>query len=249
MTDRLKGKVAIITGGSTGIGEGIAKIFKSEGAKITICGRRKELLDKVVDKIGIDDVLALQCDVSKTDQVKDLIEKTVKRFGKLNILVNNAGKNVGRKFTLEEATEEEWCQYMDTNAKGSWLTSKYSIPEMRKTGGGSIIMITSISAVIGHENSGVYNSTKAAQEGLVRSMAMDFRKENIRVNAIRPGWVEVDSLKKEREKIMDYIELIHPMGRLGQPEDIAWAAVYLASDESTWVTGARFDIDGGYLAK
>jgi len=138
---------------------------------------------------------------------------------------------------------------MGTNAKGSWLASKYSIPEIRKSGGGSIIMISSISAVIGQENVGPYNSTKAAQEGLVRSMAMDVAKDKIRVNAIRPGWVMVDSLKKPREKMMDYIEELHPIGRIGQPEDIAWAAVYLASDESSWVTGARLDIDGGYLAK
>jgi len=249
MTDRLKGKVAIITGGSTGVGEGIARIFLSEGAKVTICGRREELLKNTADKLGPEDILALKCDVSDPIQVKTMVEKTVKKFGKLDILVNNAGKNPAREFSLEDTTEEEWDEYMGTNAKGSWLASKYSIPEIRKSGGGSIIMISSISAVIGQENVGPYNSTKAAQEGLVRSMAMDVAKDKIRVNAIRPGWVMVDSLKKPREKMMDYIEELHPIGRIGQPEDIAWAAVYLASDESSWVTGARLDIDGGYLAK
>ena len=109
-------------------------------------------------------------------------------------------------------------------------------------------MISSISANIGQANVGVYNSSKAAQEGLVRAMAVDFAKDKIRVNAICPGWVMVESLKTPREKIMDYIESIHPIGRIGSPEDIAWAAVYLASDESTWVTGASFAIDGGYTA-
>jgi len=160
------------------------------------------------------------------------------------VLVNNAGKNPVRQFTIEDATEEEWDQYRAINAKGSFLASKYAIPELRKSGGGSIIMISSISAHIGQANVGVYNSSKAAQEGLVRAMAVDFAKDKIRVNAICPGWVMVENLRKPREKIMDYIESIHPIGRIGSPEDIAWAAIYLASDESTWVTGASFAIDG-----
>jgi len=249
MVDRLKDKVAIITGGSTGIGEGIARLFISEGAKVTICGRREELLEKAAKKLGPDDVLAIKCDVTRSDQVKEMVSKTVQRFGKLDILVNNVGKNPAREFTLEETTEAEWDEYMGINAKGSWLASKYALPEMKKAGGGSIIMISSISAVIGQKGVGPYNSTKAAQEGLVRSMAMDFAEDKIRVNAIRPGWVMVDSLREGREKIMDYIESLHPIGRIGLPEDIGWAAVYLASDESGWVTGARFDIDGGYMAR
>jgi NAD(P)-dependent dehydrogenase (short-subunit alcohol dehydrogenase family) len=110
-------------------------------------------------------------------------------------------------------------------------------------------MISSISAHVGQQNTGPYNSSKAAQEGLVRSMAMDLAKDNIRVNAICPGWVMVDSVRAYRETIMDYIKSIHPIGRIGTPEDIAWACVYLASDESTWVTGASFAIDGGYTAQ
>lgn len=249
MVDRLKGKVAIVTGGSTGIGEGIARLFIAEGAKVAICGRREEMLSKTAKDLGGQDILPIRCDVTKPEQVKEMISKTVQRFKRLDILVNNVGKNPAREFSLEETTEDEWYEYMDINAKGSWLASKYAIPEMKKVGGGSIIMISSISAVIGQKGVGPYNSTKAAQEGLVRSMAMDFAGDNIRVNAIRPGWVMVDSLREPREKIMDYIETLHPIGRIGQPEDIGWAAVYLASDEAAWVTGARFDIDGGYLAR
>jgi NAD(P)-dependent dehydrogenase (short-subunit alcohol dehydrogenase family) len=248
MVDRLKGKVAIITGGSAGIGKGIAKIFVSEGAKVAICSRNEKMLQDAIVEIGENNTLGVRCDVTKSDDVKNLINQTVKKFGKINIVVNNAGKNPARLFTIEDTTEEEWDEFQGINAKGSFLVSKYAIPEIRKAGGGSIIMITSISAKIGQANVGCYNSSKAAQEGLIRSMAVDFAKDKIRVNAISPGWVMVENLLEARTKIIDYINSIHPAGRIGSTEDIAWAAVYLASDESTWVTGAVFDIDGGYTA-
>lgn len=248
MTDRLAGKVAIITGGSMGIGKGIARVFISEGAKVAICSRNEEDLAKTKKEIGNDNLIAIKCDVTKATEVKNLIDSTVKKFGKLNVLINNAGKNSKKPFTIEETTEEEWDEYQAINAKGAFLVSKYAIPELRKAGGGSIVMLSSIYAYLGFRNCGCYNSSKAAMEGLVRGMAVDLAKDNIRVNAIRPGYVIVESLKKIRENNMDYILSLHPIGRLGTPEDIAWAAVYLASDESTWVTGALFAIDGGYSA-
>ena len=248
MPNRLSGKVAIITGGSTGIGKGIAKVFINEGAKVVICSRNQEQLANAVKEIGSENIAGIKCDVTKSDQVKNLVSKTVEKFGKLNVLVNNAGMNPARMFTIEDATEEEWELYQGINAKGSFLASKFSIPQIRKSGGGSIIMISSISAKIGQPDFGVYNCSKAAQEGLVRAMAVDFAKDKIRVNAICPGAVYVASRKKEIEETIDYLESIHPIGRIGTPEDIAWAAVYLASDESTWVTGASFAIDGGYTA-
>ena len=249
MADRLKGKVAIVTGGSTGVGKGIAKLFVAEGAGVAIAARNKKMLDEALQEIGSESAIAVECDVTRSDDVKKLIKQTVNRFGKLDILVNNAGKNPTREFTVEDTTEEEWDEYQAINAKGSFLCSKYAIPLIRKAGGGSIIMISSISAHIGQNNTGPYNSSKAAQEGLIKSMAMDFARDRIRVNAICPGWVMVESLREPRLKIMDYIESIHPIGRIGTPEDIGWAAVYLASDESTWVTGASFAIDGGYRAQ
>jgi NAD(P)-dependent dehydrogenase (short-subunit alcohol dehydrogenase family) len=248
MVQRLKDKVAVITGGSTGIGKGIAKIFVSEGAKVVVCARNDKLLQSVADELSESDCLAIKCDVTKPEDVKNLINKTVEKFSKINIVVNNAGKNPARAFTIEDTTEEEWDEYQGINAKGSFLVSKYAIPEIRKAGGGSIIMITSISANIGQANMGCYNSSKSAQQGLVKSMAVDLAKDKIRVNAISPGWVTVENLKEARKNIIDYINSIHPVGRIGYPEDIAWAAVYLASDESTWVTGSIFDIDGGYTA-
>jgi len=251
MAGRLAGKVAIVTGGSTGIGKGIAELFLKEGANTVICSRSLEDIQKVASDISSDnaEVMALVCDVSKSDEVKDMVKKTVEKFGKLDILVNNAGMNPAREATLVDLTEEEWEQYFSINAKGTWLSSKYSIPELQKAGGGSIIMISSISAHIGQNLVGCYNSSKAAQEGLVRSMAMDYGKDKIRVNGICPAWVMTDRTREVREKMIDEIKKMHIIERPGTPEDIAWAAVYLASDESTWVTGASFAIDGGYMAK
>ena len=132
MPGRLNGKVAIITGGSTGIGKGMAKIFLSEGAKVAICSRNDEGLRRTIEDIGSNDIIGIRCDVSKADDVKNLISKTVSKFGALHILVNNAGKNPARSFTIEDTTEEEWDEYQAINAKGSFLSSKYAIPGDKK---------------------------------------------------------------------------------------------------------------------
>ena len=250
MVNRLSGKVAVITGGSTGIGKGIAKVFVKEDAKVVVCSRTKKELEKTVEELKKDaEVIGIVCDVAKSEDSLNLIDQTVKKFGKIDVLVNNAGKNPAREFTAVNMTEEEWEEYYSINVKGTWLPSKYAIPEMIKAGGGSIIMISSISAHIGQKGTGCYNSTKAAQEGWVKSMALDYAKHNIRVNAVCPGWVLTERTKDVRLKMMHEIIDMHPIRRIGQPEDIGWPCVYLASDESTWVTGTSFIIDGGYSAK
>lgn len=262
MADRLSGKVAIITGGGSGIGSGIAKIFVSEGANVAICGRTEETLDKTVNqaKCGSGKIMKIVCDISKSEQVKSMVQKTVGYFGKLDILVNNAGIG-GFSKTLEDLSEEIWDRTFSINAKGTWLCSKHAIPEMRKSGGGSIILISSVSAFLGQQLNDCYNASKAAEELLIKNIALDFAKDNIRANSICPAWVatEENNLESLRNNpgvkvatgIDNYEELIkmHPIGRLGTPEDIAWAAVYLASDESTWVTGASFMVDGGYTCR
>ncbi len=247
MPERLAGKVALITGGSKGIGSGIAEIFIKEGSKVVICSRSKEAIDKMTGQIKATggDITGILCDVTDKSQVKDLILETIKAYGKLDILVNNAGQKPGKPITIEDLTEKDWDEYMAINAKGTWLASKYAIPELKKAGGGSIIMISSISAHIGQPLTGSYNSTKAAQEGLVRSMALDFGKDNIRVNAICPAWIMTE---ETGEKMSPEIAKLYPISRIGTVYDVAWAAVYLASDESSWVTGASLAVDGGYMA-
>ena len=264
MADRLQGKVALITGGSTGIGQGIATIFAREGAQVAISGRTEATLQEAATTITEEggDVCYIVGDVSLAADAERMVEQTVARFGKLDVLVNNAGIRASIVNILD-LTEEEWQRTFDVDAKGAWLCSKFAIPEMKKIGGGSIIMITSISAYVGQPMQGAYNAAKAAQELLMKCMALDFAKDNIRVKSICPAWTfnaqskdQFDQLMANPDKIyppgISYNMLtqqLHPLGRLGTPEDSAWAAVYLASDESSWVTGSSMFVDGGYMCQ
>jgi NAD(P)-dependent dehydrogenase (short-subunit alcohol dehydrogenase family) len=263
MTDRLRDKVAVVTGGGTGIGKSIAVLFAREGARVSICGRTPETLEETAGLIRRDggDVLAIRCDVSDSRAVRSMVAQTVQRFGRIDILVNNAGVRA-TICTVLELSEDEWQRTVDIDAKGSWLCSKYVIPEMKKAGGGSIVMISSISAYVGQRKQGAYNAAKAAQELLMKCMALDFAPDNIRVNSICPGWIltemnreQLREMQEEPEKVfppgLSYVDVtnLHPMGRIGEPEDVAWAAVFLASDESKWVTGTSLFVDGGYTCQ
>ena len=261
MAGRLKNKVALITGGGTGIGKSIAITFARAGAKVAISGRTPATLEQTVKQIADEGGQAIHVcgDVSKDSDARLMVAQTVNAFGKLDVLVNNAGVRAGIG-TIEQLSEEEWDKTFDIDAKGSWLCSKYAIAEMRKIGGGSIIMVTSISAHVGQPQQGAYNAAKAAQELLMKCMALDFAADNIRSNAICPGWVETEmnreqlaEMRASPDKLFppglsynDVVGKLHPLGRIGQPEDCAWAAVYLASDESQWVTGTSLFVDGGY---
>lgn len=260
MPDRLKDKVAIVTGASMGIGQGIARIFAAEGAKVTLCARSLDKLEANVREIRENggEAIAVQCDVSNSSSVQAMVTRTLDTWGRIDILINNAGVRASI-LTVLEITEEEWHRTFEIDAKGTWLCSKAVIPVMQKQGGGSIVMISSVSAHTGQTKQGAYNAAKAAQELLMKCMALDFGPDHIRVNSICPAWVlsemnreQLREMQAEPDKIFppgfrysDVVKL-HPIGRIGTPEDIAWAAVYLASDESTWVTGASFFVDGGY---
>ncbi len=263
MVDRLKGKVALVTGGGTGIGKTIAAIFASEGASVAVCGRTYETLQKTVSEISGKGGKAIQVvgDVSKEMDVRRVVDEVAARFGPVTVLVNNAGVR-GSIRTIEDLTEEEWQRTFDIDAKGSWLCSKCVIPGMRKAGGGSIIMVSSISAHIGQAKQGCYNAAKAAQELLMKCMALDFARDNIRVNSICPAWVltemnrdQLAQMEANPKKIFppgftyEDVVRLHPIGRIGEPEDCAWAAVYLASDESSWVTGSSLMVDGGFTCQ
>lgn len=263
MPHRLQDKVAIITGGGTGIGQAIARTFASEGAKVAICGRTEATLlataRSISDQGG--EAISVTCDVSQASQVEKMVQDVVRKFGRLDILVNNAGVRASIT-TISDLTEEEWDRTFNVDAKGTWLCSKHAIPEMRKVGGGSILVISSISAHVGQPKQGGYNAAKAGQELLMKCMAIDFAADRIRVNSICPAWVATDMnrdqlarMKAQPDKAfppgLTYGDLmaLHPIGRLGTPHDIAWAAVYLASDESTWVTGSSLMVDGGYTCR
>jgi NAD(P)-dependent dehydrogenase (short-subunit alcohol dehydrogenase family) len=248
---RLAGKVALITGAGSGMGRACALAFAREGAKVVLVGRTAKKLELVANQIG-PAALIHPADVSKRGDNESAVAAAVKQFGALHVLINNAAALIAG--TAESHTDEEWDQTFDTNVKGVWLLSRAAIPEMRKTGGGSIINIGSALSLVGAKNRVAYAASKGALLLMTKSMALDHGAEQIRVNCICPGIVETELVEKFISQAPDPAaarrqrEALHPLGRFGQPDDISPLAVYLASDESRWVTGAAFPVDGGYTA-
>jgi NAD(P)-dependent dehydrogenase (short-subunit alcohol dehydrogenase family) len=247
----LKSKIALITGAGTGIGRAIALAYAREGAKLALVGRRKELLEAVANEAG-GSPLVLTGDVSRQADIDRVLAEASAHFGGLNVLVNNAGVlHIG---AAEQITEAQWDETFNVNVRGLWLLSRSVLPSMRKAGGGSIINVASVLGINGARNRASYAPSKGAVVLLTKCMAIDHGAENIRVNAICPSFVETDLTAEVIRKAPDPGAVrrariaVHPIGRLGQPEDIAGLAVYLASDESAWVTGAALPVDGGYLA-
>ena len=251
MSSRLQGKIAIVTGAGTGIGRACALAMAREGAYLALVGRRQEKLQQLAREIGAS-ALVIAADVSKKSDVEDVVARTVAKFGGINVLLNNAGVlHVGN---VEQITEHQWDDTFNTNVRGLWLMSRAVLPHMRNARGGSIVNMASMLGVDGARNRAAYAPSKGAVVLLTKSMAIDHGHENIRVNAICPSFVETDltaaviSRRPTPAAIRRERTAAHPIGRLGRPEDIAGMAVYLASDESSWVTGAIFPVDGGYLA-
>lgn len=253
MSSRLQGKVAIVTGAGTGIGRACALAMAREGARLALVGRREEKLQDLAKEIGNSaSVIPVAADVSKRAEIENLVARTIAEFGSLNVLLNNAGVlHVGN---VEQITEEQWDETFNTNVRGLWLLSRAVLPHLRKAGGGSIINVASVLGINGARNRASYAPSKGAVVLLTKCMAIDHGHENIRVNAICPSFVETDltaailSTASDPQAMRRERVAGHPIGRLGKPEDIAGLAVYLASDESSWVTGSLFPVDGGYLA-
>jgi len=251
MKPRLQNKIAIVTGAGSGIGRACAIALAREGAKVTLAGRRRDRLEEVAHEIG-DSAFVAAADVSKSSAIDSVIQQTVECFGGINVLLNNAGVlHIG---TAEQITEDQWDETFSVNVRGLWLLSRAILPHMRKAGGGSIINMASVLGINGARNRASYAPSKGAVVLLTKCMAIDHGHEHIRVNAICPSFVETDLTAAVVSKAPDPKTVraeriaVHPIGRLGQPEDIAGLAVYLASDDSSWVTGAAFPVDGGYLA-
>ena len=248
---RLENKVALISGGARGMGAVEAKLFTTEGAKIVIGdlleedGRRTEA---EINEAG-GECLFVPLDVTSEAAWQGAVEAAVRRFGKLDILVNNAG--IYRTERVEEVTEELWDQVMGINAKGVFLGTKHAIPEMRNAGGGSIVNISSVAGLVGDHNSAAYASSKGAVRLLTKSTAIQYAKEGIRCNSVHPGTIETPmtaDMLSDPQYRQDR-EVRTPIGRLGTAQDVAYGVLYLASDESSFVTGSELVIDGGRTAQ
>jgi meso-butanediol dehydrogenase/(S,S)-butanediol dehydrogenase/diacetyl reductase len=252
---RLAGKTALITGAGTGIGRAIALAMAREGARIALAARRREPLESVAAEIAAAGgaSLAIECDVTSRSSVETALATAVKRFGTVNVVVNNAGAAVVAD--AEKTSDENWRRILDVNLTGTFLMSRAALPELRKAGGGAIVNIGSVLGLVARKDRAAYCAAKGGVTLLTKAMALDHAHEKIRVNCICPSIVETplgaaslagSSSDPDEARRIRAREI--PLGRLGKPEDVAELAVYLASDEADWVTGAAWPIDGGLTA-
>ena len=253
MPNRLKNKIAVITGAARGIGAKSAEFFAAEGAAVAIWDLNAERGEKVAQQIQGNGSTAIfcPCDVTNTVQIQDAVQQTISELGTPNVLFNNAGIAVVGE--LEDISEADWDRQYAVNVKSIYLVSRAIIPLMREGGGGAIINMASESAYVGFPMHPAYTSSKAAVVHLTRSMAVRYAKDNIRVNSLCPGTINTElyqefiAQQEDPEAVNREIEAMHPLG-IGESEDIAWAAVYLASDESRYMTGAPMLVEGGILS-
>jgi NAD(P)-dependent dehydrogenase (short-subunit alcohol dehydrogenase family) len=248
---RLEGKTALITGGAAGIGRATARLFVREGARVIIADMDLAAARTACEELGAA-ALPAQCDVAVAAQCRELIALAEKHFGRLDILINNAGLGaLGNVVTTDEETLD---RLMDVNIKGVFMCSKYAVPLMAKHGGGVIVNTASNVATIGLKDRAAYVATKGAVAALTRSMALDHVDQNIRVNCVAPGVTSTSYFDKMLKQVDDPAEFQRvlngrqPMGRTGKPEEIAYAMLYLASDESSFATGSMLTVDGGATA-
>jgi len=251
---RLRGKVALITGGTEGIGYSTAELFLKEGAMVVISGRSKEKGEEALSKLkGQGEVMFVDGDVSRASDAKRMVDSVVERFGRLDILFNNAGVYMER--FAEDMTEEEWDRVLDTNLKGTFLVTKYAVPYMKQQGGGSIINNSSDAGLVGNKKCPAYCASKGGVTVMTKAMALDYAPFNIRVNSVNPGTVDTPMLAADArlssdiDAYMKTAAATQPVGRLGKPEEIAHAVLFLASDEASFVTGAALSVDGGITAQ
>lgn len=245
---RLAGKVAIVTGGASGIGKATVIRMAEEGASVVIADRNKELGEALEQQLRAEGkpVKFVLTDVRYEDQVKDMIGAAVDSYGRLDVICNNAGINVVAPITA--LSLEGFQEVIDTNLTGVFLGCKYGIEQMLKNGGGSVINTSSILGTFGEAGMSGYSSAKGAVTNLTRTLAIEWSAKGIRVNTVSPGYIETPLLTGMPPALKDHLTANHPVGRMGVDSEVANAIVFLASDEASFISGANLHVDGGYTA-
>ena len=249
---KLEDKIAIVTGGGSGIGRAAVRRFAEEGASVMAADIREEGLRETADSVNAelpDSVSLCPTDVSDSSSVERLVAETVSAYGRLDVIHSNAG--IMREGSVVDLPEDQWDELFSVNVKGSFLLGKYGVPEMRKAGGGAIVITASANSFYAESDIAGYCATKGAVMQLTRAMAIDHGPEGIRVNCICPGWIETPMALPFLEEVpegREFASKIAPLGRVGKPEEVAEIAAFLASDEARFVTAAAYNVDGGWTA-
>lgn len=254
MSQKLQNKVALVTGGTSGIGRASAIALAKAGAKVVVSGRREaegQETVRLIEAAG-GQALFVKADVANEADVINLVTKTVEKFGGLHIAFNNAGVE-GHPAPIAQATAEDYQHVFDINVKGVILSMKHEIPALLKSGGGSIINTASVAGLVGMPGAGIYVASKHAVLGLTKSAALEVAKQGIRVNAISPAAIQTDMLDRFTGGVQTdtgkYLTSLHPIGRIGQADEIANPVVFLASDDSSFITGQSITVDGGLTSQ
>lgn len=249
---RLDKKVALITGAASGIGAATARLFVREGASVAIADVRGAVAEQTAASIRASggDVIAIEADVTDSAQVRSMIEKTIDAFGSLHILHCNAGVLIAG--SVHDTPEENWGKTLAVNLTGTYLCARYAVPEIKRAGGGSIIVTSSTSGLVGEKGLAAYNTSKGGLVNLTRQMAIDYAGDGIRVNSLCPGWIDTpfnDPIYQNTGVDKAAATASIPLGRQGTPEEAAYAVLFLASDESSYITGHILVVDGGLTAQ
>lgn len=253
MAGDLEGKVAVVTGGASGIGRAAAFAFAREGVAVAVADVSEDLGEETARAVRERGgrAIFIRTDVSRTEQVEALIDETVRHYGRLDCACNNAGIE-GAMAPTAECTEGNWDRVIAVNLKGVWLCMKYEIPEMQKRGGGAIVNMASVAGLVGFGGLPAYCASKGGIVQLTKTAALEYADKGIRVNAVCPGGIRtpmLDRIEARGPEMREQLVAMHPMGRLGTPEEIAEAVVWLCSDAASFVTGHQMVVDGGFVAR
>ena len=244
---RLRGKSAVVTGAAKGIGRATAELFAREGARLVLADVDVDGLEELRKRLGWAEAEVVVGDVSEPEEARRMVSAAVERFGRIDVLVANAG--VIPLNNIVEATPEDWDHVMAVDGRGMFLCCKHAVEAMLETGGGSIVCLSSISGMAGQKNQATYGPAKFVASGLTKHLAVEWAARGIRVNAVAPGTIQTEAVARLPEDYKTPMKEAHPIGRLGEPSEVANAILFLASDEASFITGAILPVDGGYLAQ